>query len=200
MTLSNEKDHLRLLLYRGTGGDTVRLDELLRQRRLGSTDWTPYLGLVGLDLTVGGEPRWPSRTPIGDLARMAFQFEAAALRIRDGELALARIGVDDFPIGGFFRFRPDGERVSVSLINVRDPDIAYRYPVDSEGQPVAEVYARLADRGPDDVGAAPQGGGPPELRDLVFPRDRLVTDLAEEAERGRQLYDALGQEFRLELY
>jgi hypothetical protein len=200
MTESIAQDHLRLLLYRGTGGDTVPVAEYLAQRRDGAADWSPYLGLVGLDLTVAGEALWPSWKPIGDLARMAFQFEAAARRLRDGEQALARIAVDDFPIGGYLRFCPDGDRVSVSLINVSDPEVAYRYPVDADGSAVTEVYARIAGLTAEEASAAQQESGLPDLGDLSMLRDALASDLAGEAARGRELYDALGIAFDLELY
>lgn len=174
--------------------------DYLRERRRAGSDWTPYLGLVGLDLTVGGEHRWPSRNAVGDLARMAFQFESAGRRLAEGEPALVRIAVDDSPLGAFFRFRPRDDIVDISLIILSDPDIAYRYPVGRDGGAVSEVYAGVADLSATDASAAQQESGLPDLRGLAFPRDQLVSDLTEEAARGRELYDELGQEFYLELY
>lgn len=199
MTESLDEDHLRLLVYRGTGEETIPVADYLDQHRRGGADWAPYLGLVGLDLTVGGKPRWP-RISVGDLARMAFQMEAASRRIRQDDLALIRIAVDDFPVGAFFRLRPEGEIVRISLTEVTDPDIAYRYPVDRDGHPVAEVYERVGNAPIAQSGEEPRATNRPELREVAFPRHRLESDLASEAARGRALYDELGQDFDLELY
>ncbi|OJV24588.1 MAG: hypothetical protein BGO26_18615 [Actinobacteria bacterium 69-20] len=200
MSESMADDRLRLLLYRGTGGDTVPLSEYLDQHRRGEADWTPYLGMVALDLTVGGESLWPSRVGMGDLARWTLQMGSASDRLRRGEPALVRIAVDDAPVGGFFLMRPDTDVVRISVVDVTDPDMAYRYPVDHQGMPVTDVYECVEAAAAEATDQDPTEADLPRFRDIPFPRERLIEDLAGEARRGRELYDELGVNFYVELY
>lgn len=202
---NDTSDHLRVLLYKGTGSETVSLGDYLDQYREGFADWAPDLGFVGLDLSIDGQSFWSWRVPIGDLARVVFQIEAALRRIAEDEPALIRIAVDDAPEGRYFSLRPDGDTVYLSLIDVEDPDIAFRYPVDRDGNPVVEVYRAIAPlvEGGDSANGAAAGeqiGGQPNLRHTPYPRAGLEAELRRAADQGRQLYELLGEEFSLELY
>jgi hypothetical protein len=200
MTETTATDYLRLLLYQGTGAETIPVGDYLDRRRHGIIDDTVDPGLVALDITSGGEPSWPAPIVVGDLARVTFQMGAADLRIRDGDLAVVRIAIDDYPVGRFLRFRPDGDTVDISLVNVTDPDIAYRYPVDREGLAVPEVYEHIAELGDARSDEEPVATGLPELHVVAFPRGRLGSDLADVAAGGREFYDELGLDYYLELY
>ncbi len=200
MTSPDETDRLRLLVYYGTGGDTVPISEYLDQRRAGTVDWTPGLSQVGMDLTVGGESQWPTWKTVGDLARTAFQWEAAATRLRGEDTALVRIGIDDFPIGTYVRFTPENDAVLITSLAVEAPEFAYRYPVDESGQPVPEVYEHILGLSDADQAEARDEAGLPSLDDVAFPRERLIEALSTEAAHARELYRALGADFSLELY
>lgn len=202
MACPNRNHRLRLLVYQGTGGNTVPLSEYLRKHGLGDVDWTPGLSQLGMDLTVGGESQWPSWKTIGDLARTAFQWEAAAARLRSGEPALVRIGIDDFPIGAYLRFTPRDDVFLISSLAVNDPGYSFRYPLDESGHAISEVYEHIVNLDPSgiDQAAARDEAGLPALNEVAFPRDVLLSDMDGEAASARRLCSELGADFFLELY
>lgn len=193
-------DRFSLLLYKGTGGDTVPVSDYLAEVRNSEPDWKPYLGMIAVDLTVAGTPLWPARVGMGDLARWTFQMEAASGALRRGERAIIRIPVDDAPVGGFFLMEPDADTVRISVVDVADPDTGYRYPVDREGRPVPEVYESVQAAFATSMGDGQTEGGLPGIHGVAFPRERLIDDLTREAKQGRELYDELGVPYYLELY
>jgi hypothetical protein len=153
-----------------------------------------------MDLTVGGQELWPSWKTVGDLARTALQWEAAATRLSAGETALVRLGIDDFPVGGYLRFTPENDAVLITSLAVSDSEYGYRYPVDESGAPVPDVYEHILGASGADQAEARDEAGLPPLDEVAFPRERLIDELSTEAARARELYRALGADFSLELY
>jgi hypothetical protein len=192
-------DHLCFAVYEGTSEATMPVTEALAQAEAGELGFTPYLGMVNLDLTVGGVRRWPSRAGIGDLARLCLQAEAAADRLAADQVALLRSAVDDGPVGGYFLFEPAGEQARVSMLSIADPDWSYRYPVDRRGRPVEDVYRYVAEQRDTLLVPIDEAWQDVFFADLSVPRDLLIDSLRREAAAGRRLYEVLDVPFYLEL-
>lgn len=192
-------DQIQILLYNDAEGSTIPISTYLWRRRRGRVDWEPYLGLVGFSLKVGGKERWTKPASMGNLANLIVQFEAGVSRLEVGKPALVRSGVDDSDDAPFLLFEPEGKTVLVSIFSIPDTEIGARYPTTADGLPVEEMYQYVTSRMGELLTQSDPGWRPHFTR-VEMDLPDLIVNLKHEAVTGRELYVALEQQFRIEIY
>jgi hypothetical protein len=136
-------DGLHIFFYRDSSAETILAEDLQRLDDEGRRAMGADLNWASMSLIVEGRERLGDRPSLGPLQFMAPQLEAAADRLRNGEIALVRSGVLDQEPGLYLLFEPATEgTTTISLLAIYEMSMLFPVPPESAESRMIYDYVR----------------------------------------------------------